>query len=100
MKKLLILILLAGCKKIEMRDPITDGAKLTKADAGRITNYSGTWWSEAVKDSLVIELRSITDSVRYRSNMPQADPGLTHSIDFVPKDEQLFVLGTYWRIQH
>lgn len=97
---LLITIVFAGCKKIDLKDPITDGAKLTKADAGRITNYSGTWWSESVKDSLVIELRSIADSVRYKSNMPKADPGLTHSIDFVPKDEQLFVLGTYWRIQH
>ena len=83
-----------------MRDPITDGAKLTKADAGKTKTLEGVWWSEKHKDSLVIQLRSIDDSVRYKTNMIEADKHLTHSINYEPKDENIYVLGSYWRIQH
>lgn len=43
MKKLLIiLVLFASCKKSKLIDAVGDGAKLTKADAGKpIKTYEG-----------------------------------------------------------
>jgi hypothetical protein len=100
MKKLVILILITGCKK--MKDPISDGAKLTKADAGKL---SGIWWSEKVKDSLVISFDFVKDdSVHYRSNMIKFDSQLTHHLNYEPTDENLKLKdesGEYsFRIQH
>lgn len=93
----LALLFLTSCHKVELIDAIAAGAKLTKADAG----YVGTWWSEQSKDSLVISTAIIKkDSVYYVSNMPQFDKGLTHSIDFKPKDDNLELGGMVWRIEH
>jgi len=97
MKRLLILLLLSSCKKIELIDAIKDGAKLTKADAG----YVGTWWSEQNKDSLVINLSMIKkDSVYYISNMPWFDKSLTHVVGFKQKDDNLELGGMVWRLEH
>ena len=98
MKKLILILLLTGCKKVELIDAIKDGAKLTKADAGY---YVGTWWSEQSVDSLVINVDCIVyDSVYYRTNMSKYDKHLTHSVNFKPKDDNLFLDGKVWRIEH
>lgn len=105
MKKLILIsILLMGCKKIELKDAVSEGAKLTKADAGKSV-YSGVWWSESMRDSLVIEVKCIKfDSVFYTSNMGWFDSQLTHRIGFEPKDDNLILkngLQEYkFRIQH
>ena len=97
MKKIILCLLLVGCKKVTLIDAIAAGAKLTKADAG----YIGTWWSEQSKDSLVVTFDCVVkDSIYYNSNMPQLNKGLTHCVDFKPKDDNLFLDGKVWRIQH
>lgn len=91
MKKTLILIILMGCKKIDLKDAVSDGAKLTKADAGKSV-YSGTWWSESLSDSLVINVKHVKfDSVFYTSNMWWFDWQLTHKLGFEPKDDNLIL---------
>lgn len=100
MKKLFLIPILFGCKKPQpvLIDAIKDGAKLTKADAGY---YVGTWWSEQSKDSLVINLDCIkNDSVYYISSFPEYAVLLTHSVNFKPKDDNLFLDGKIWRLEH
>ena len=97
MKKLILILLLTGCKKVELIDAIKDGAKLTKADAG----YVGTWWSEESIDSLVVTFDYVVkDSIYYNSNIPKLDKGLTHSVNFKPKDDNLELDGKVWRMEH
>ena len=102
MKKLLIiLVLFASCKKSKLIDAVGDGAKLTKADAGKpIKTYEGVWWSESFKDSLVIKVKSITDSARYKTNMPIFDSKITHHINYEPTDDNLRIDGYSFRLQH
>lgn len=86
------MVLFASCKKEKLIDVISAGAKLTKSDAGKpIKTYEGIWWSESFKDSLVIKVKSITDSVRYETNIPIFDKKITHHVNYEPTDDNLYI---------
>lgn len=83
-----------------MCDAVSDGAKLTKSDAGKFKTLEGIWWCENLKDSLVIQVKFISDSVYYKTNMTKFDSKLTHVIGYEQPDDNLNLDGYSFRLQH
>jgi len=85
MKKLILILFLASCKKDKI-SPVYSKS-FSKV-------YEGTWWdiSGSIKDSLVVKFdKVINDSVYYYSNVSYLDCCLKHKIDYEMKEENLIL---------
>jgi len=83
-RKLILIFLLAGCKKYDSPN---------KQSADVKTIYEGIWWSENYRDSLVIKFKKVEkDSVKYFTNNSIFDSQLTHKIGFEPTDDNLTLM--------
>ena len=108
MKKLILICLITfGCKKQQpLIDAIAEGAKLTKADAGKqVNDWGGVWWliGNQFTDSLVIEFKTIKfDTTYYESNSQLFNPVLKHKNPYIWKDDFLVltVNGRQYTFRH
>lgn len=81
MKKLVLLLLLAGCRKVDYN---------TVKQETICKDYEGVWWSaDGLKDSLVVKYSyTKNDTSYYTSNMPEFK--IKHECPYKWKNDNLY----------